>query len=109
MALFHETEWPDRAALLGSLVDPRLQLLGKRLLHTEAPETMPAEYLGNYWADMARRLMADEGAVPWLTVPQAIREANRLLPGLTGTEASFVGSLREYLVQRAGEVKALME
>ena len=109
MALFHEMEWPDRAPLLARLEDPRLQVLGKRLLYTEVSEAMPAKCLESYRADVAKRLMADEGAIPWLTVPRAIREADRLLPGLKGAEASLVRHLRKYLAQRAGEARALME
>ena len=97
MFAFHETEWVNRAALFTGLADPRLQVLGDRLLHTEAPEVMPAEALTGYRAVVAKRLMAEEGAVPWLTVPQAMREAEELLCGLTGAKAVLLRGLRVYL------------
>ena len=38
----------------------------------------------SYRADVARRLLADEVTVPWLTLPKAIRETDELLAGSTG-------------------------
>ena len=109
MATFHEAEWTDRPALLGRLSDTRLQVLGERLLYTEAPEVMPEPGQSRYRADVARRLMTDEGTVPWLTLPQAIRKTDELLADLTGAEASLLGGLRAHLVGRAAEAKAIME
>ena len=109
MAEFHEAGWSERPALLRRLADARLQVLGERLLYTQAPEKMPVEGLGSYKADVTRRLMADEGTVPWLTLTEAIREADRILPDLTASEASLVRGLREYLVEWSGKVKLSLE
>ena len=106
MAAFHEAEWPSRAALLGRLADARLQVLGERLLYTEAPDAMPAEGLTSYRVDMARRLMAGEGTVPWLVLPKAIRETDELLASSTGGETSLLRRLRDYLVRRSEEAQA---
>ena len=108
MTAFHEAEWPDRAALLDGLADPRLQVLGKRLLYTEALEAMPADGLTSYRGDVARRLLADEGTVPWLTLPKAIRETDELLADSIGTEASLLNGLRAYLARRSEEARATM-
>ena len=108
MTAFHEAQWPSRAALLGGLADPRLQVLGERLLYTEAQEVMPAEVLTSYRADVARRLLADEGTVPWLTLPKAIRETDELLAGLTGAEAALLRGLRDYLLERGEEARVMM-
>ena len=109
MATFHEAEWTDRPALLGRLSDTRLQVLGERLLYTEAPEVMPEPGQSRYRADVARHLITDEGTVPWLTLPQAIRKTDELLADLTGAEASLLRGLRAHLVGRAAEAKAIME
>ena len=109
MTVFHEAEWPSRAALLGGLADPRLQVFGERLLYTEAPEVTPAEGLTSYRRDAARRLLADEGTVPWLTLPKAIRETDELLAGSTGREASLLRGLWDYLVGKAEDAKLLMD
>lgn len=107
MAEFHEAAWSDRAGLLNRLDDARLKVLGERLLHIEAPETMPAHDRSRYEADLAKRLMSDEGTVPWRTLPQAIRETDALLAGSTGADTEILKKLREYLVMRIGEARTV--
>ena len=106
MTEFHEAEWLSRAALLGRFADPRLQVLGERLLYTEAPDVMPANGLTNYRADVANRLLADEGSVPWRTLSKAIRKTDELLADSTDSEASLLRGLRDYLGRRIEEAKA---
>ena len=108
MTAFHQAGWSERAALLGGLADPRLRVLGERLLYTEAPEVMPADGLTRYRADVARRLLADEGTVPWLALPKAIRETDELLAGSIGDEAALLRGLRNYLGRRVEEAKAMI-
>ena len=74
MAAFHAAPWAGRADLLDRLSDARLKLLGERLLYTEAPEATPAYDRSRHEANVAKRLMAEEGTVPWRTLPQAVRE-----------------------------------
>ena len=108
MRTFHEADWPSRKALLGGFADTRLQVLGERLLYTEAPGVMPAEGLSTYRSDVARRLLADEGTVPWLTLTKAIRETEKLLADSEAREATLLQDLRTYLVMRAEEVTGEM-
>ena len=109
MTAFHESAWPERAALLGSLEDARLKVLGERLLYTEAPDAMPAPDRRRHEANLAKRLTADEGAVPWRTLPQAIRETDVLLASSADAEASLLEGLRDYLVGRGEEAAAAMD
>ena len=109
MRSFHETNWSSRAALLGNLADTRLRVLGERLVFTEAPEVMPSEDLTGYQADMARLLLADEGTVPWLTLPKAIRKTDELLAESEGGEATLLKDLRTYLVLRAEEARSTID
>ena len=108
MRAFHEADWPGRAALLGGLSDPRLQVLGERLLYMEAPGDMPLEGLTDYRTDMARRLLADEGTVPWLTLPAAIRETDESMADSTGVDALRLEDLREYLSRKSEDARAMM-
>ena len=108
MRTFHEADWPSRGALLGRPTDPRLQVLGERLLYTEAPEVMPVNGLISYRAGVARRLLSDESTVPWLTLPKAIRETEKLLADSEAREATLLQDLRTYLVRRAEEVTGEM-
>lgn len=108
MAEFHEAAWSSRADLLDRLDDARLKVLGERLLCTEAPAAMPAHACRRYEADVARRLMAAEGTVPWRTLPQAIRETDGLLAGPLDDGAPLLKGLRAYLVRRSEEAIAMM-
>ena len=108
MAEFHEVPWSERVVLLERISDARLQVLGERLLYTEAPEVMLPQGLRGYQADAARRAMAAEGTVPWLTLPRAIRETDDLLADSTGGEAALLKGLREYLVNRSEEAEMIM-
>ena len=108
MAEFHAAAWSDRAGLLDRLDDARLKVLGERLFHTEAPEAMPAHDRNRLETDVAQRLMADEGTVPWRTLPQAIRETDALLADSVGAEARLLTGLRGYLNRRAEEAAALL-
>lgn len=100
MTAFHEAGWSERAVLLGRLADPRLQILGERILYSESPEVMDESQLSFYRADVARRLLAEEGTVPWLTLPQAMRETDELLAGLTGADAVLLKDLQAYFIGR---------
>ncbi len=108
MAEFHEVPWSARAALLEHISDPRIQILGKRLLYTEAPEVMQPHDRSYYQAMLAKRLMGAEGPVPWLTLPQAIKDTDDLLTNSAGTEASLLKDLREYLAKRTEEAEAVV-
>lgn len=108
MAAFHEAPWSGRAALLDRLADTRLKVLGERLLHIEAPEVMPVPNRSRYETDLAKRLMADEGTVPWRTLPQALRETDAHLADSSGAEAMLLEGLRDYLVGRVEEARVLL-
>ena len=102
MAAFHDTYagWSDRAALLRRFTDGRLQVLGERLLYCEAPQVMHNAGWRGCKGDIARRLLADEATVPWLTLHQAIRETDDLLASAAGSEKVLLTGLRSYLVGR---------
>ena len=108
MAAFHAAPWSGRTGLLDRLDDARLRALGERLLYTEAPEAMPAPDRSRLEADIAKRLMAAEGTVPWRTLPQAVRETEDLLAGSSGDEAPLLQGLRDYLVGRVEAARAMM-
>ena len=108
MAAFHEAAWSDRATFLDRLDDARLKVLGERLLHTEAPaEVMPAHDRNRFEADVAKRLLAADGTVPWRTLPQALRQTDDLLTGSEGAAASLLQGLRDYLAGRIEAARAM--
>ncbi|MDE0206869.1 MAG: hypothetical protein OXP66_12670, partial [Candidatus Tectomicrobia bacterium] len=111
MAAFHDTNaaWSDRAELLARLADTRLRVLGERLLYTEAPQALEEHERSRHEADRAKRLLADDDSVPWLTLPQAIRETDDLLANAAGAEAVLLKEFGMYLAGRIEEAKGLIE
>ncbi|MCZ6859001.1 MAG: hypothetical protein O7I42_01750, partial [Alphaproteobacteria bacterium] len=68
---------------------------------TEAPDVMSETARHDYELAIAGRLMAEEGTVPWLTLPKAISEADDLLAVAGNTEAALLTGHRDYLRQQA--------
>lgn len=108
LARFHEVHWRDRAALLAGLSDKRLPILGQRLIYAEAPEVMSAQDRNNIEVAIARRLMAVEGTVPWLTLPKAIADTDDMLAIAASKEVVLLRDLRDYLTQCAEQAGKLV-
>jgi len=108
MAKFHETNWSNRLAMLDCLSDTRLRKLGKRLIYVEAPEVMSPDAHRQNQTAIAKRLMAAEGTVPWVTLPKAIRETDDLLVASSDSEMSLLKGLRDYLAKRSEEATTLI-
>ena len=108
MDRFHELEWTERTPLLGQLADKRLRSLGQRLIYVEAPAVLEEVARRDYTAAIARRLMADDGTVPWLTFPKAIEEVGDLLAVANASEYALLTELRDFLSQRAEDAAALL-
>lgn len=108
MDRFHDLDWPDRMPVLGQLSDERLRSLGQRLVYIESPGVMADSARQEYDIAIARRLMAEDGTVPWLTFPKAIEEVGDLLAVADGSESALLTDLREYLTQRADAANAIL-
>ena len=108
MDQFHGTEWPARAALIEQFEDERLRRLGGRLMHSEAAHCLPEATRQEYDTLIARRLMAEAGTVPWLTLPQAIADTHDLLHSAVGAERELLSDLLHYLNTRAEQANLLL-
>ena len=108
MAEFHTANWSARPEILRRLSDNRLRVLGQRLIHTEAPHVLPASARNNQDVSVAKRLMAAEGTVPWLTLPKAISDTDDFLADANGTDAALLRDLRDYLTLRADALGSLI-
>jgi hypothetical protein len=62
----------------------------------------------DYDIAIARRLMASDGAVPWLTFPKAFEDTGDMLAVANGSEAVLLNELRHYLSQRADEAAVML-
>lgn len=106
---FHQLEWMHRPRLLGRLADERLQLLGQRLIHAEAPDILPEAVRHEHDTAIACRLMAHNVDVPWLTLSKAIEEANDLIAVAQGGQTALLTSHLEFLRQRSEWAAALLD
>jgi len=109
MDRFHDLDWSDRMPILGQISDERLRSLGQRLVYVESPSVIADSARQEYDIAIARRLMADDGTVPWLTFPKAIEEAGDLLAiADSSDESALLSDLREYLTQRADIANSIL-
>jgi len=108
LAHFHKLDWKDRPDVLKSLTDQRMELLGRRLIYSEAPELLSATASRNYEIAIANRLMAEPGTVPWLTLPQALKDVIKLLDTASGKEAKLLQGHYDWLVKKTDWATAIL-
>lgn len=108
MERFHTLDWPQRTTLVNQLSDERLYSLGQRLIYVEAPDVMDEKARRDYDKAIARRLMADDETLPWLTYPKALTDVDELIAGAQGNEASLLAGHRDYLRERAAWAASLL-
>lgn len=108
MERFHSLDWPQRTALINQLSDERLRSLGQRLIYVEAPDVMGETARHDYDKAIARRLMADDETLPWLTYPKALADIDELIANADGAEASLLAGHRDYLRERAAWAASLL-
>jgi exodeoxyribonuclease-1 len=108
MERFHsQIDWTTRPPLIGQLSDRRLRSLGNRLIYVEAPHAIPESKRREYEVAIAKRLLIADGSVPWLTLPQAIKDTDELLAASDGADRLILTDLRSYLSERAREAAIL--
>jgi exodeoxyribonuclease-1 len=78
MAAFVDADWPRRTELASLLVDPRYRELAGRLIAAERPDLLADADRARHEEWVAYRLMTED-AVPWLTVPKAMIELEKLV------------------------------
>lgn len=90
-----------------SFEDKRLRQLARRLLYLERPEALDDVVKAEFDVAIAKRLLTTD-KVPWLTLPQAIEEADVMLDTLGGANADRVRELMEYLKVRMAVAASLV-
>ena len=81
MQKFHSSSWDDRVELLRGLEDERARELGQRVVYLEQPEALPKSLRARLDAWLAERILNSDPEVPWMTVPKALAEVDRLIAG----------------------------
>ena len=101
MARFHDVDWPERVVLAKRIGDPRVNEFAHRLIYFERPDLLPAAKKAELDVWRAKRVLSDDEGVPWMTIRKALREADDLLQNASGEEADLLGTVKDFLVERA--------
>ena len=104
MAQFHDADWADRIALAGALKDIRVQEFAWRLIYFERPDLLPADKHAELDAWRTARVVADDQAVPWMTVGKALHETEGFLQNATGDEAALLAAVKDFLDELADDL-----
>ena len=104
MRRFHEADWAERAAIAGEISDERLREFAHRLIFFEQPDSMPGAKLTELKKWRAERMLTDNENVPWMTIPKAQREADKLLSDATGEDARLLADVKAFLANLEGKV-----
>jgi len=101
---FHAQNWEQRSAILLGLEDKRSKILGERLIYTEAPDILHPDAREKFDRAVAQRILSNGKSVPWLTLPEAISEAEQLI---STTQNSVLAELVVYLRARECHARSL--
>lgn len=99
---FHKHSWSDRLSLVTSISDDRLQTLGERLIYIERPNELSSDSRRKHEIATAKRVLG-EGDSPWMTLPNAIQEAQDLIEKTNGKGRALLTELQNYLISREQE------
>lgn len=104
MNSFHEAAWPDRIAIIEHFKDERLRELGYQLVHCERPDLLDDTVRRRHDNRIARYLLGLDNAVGWLTLREAIQQANDIL---ADADPPHIREHREFLQRRLAEAMRL--
>jgi exodeoxyribonuclease-1 len=102
MDAFHVSEWVERLPIVDRFDDTRLREFGYRLVHCERPDLLDVATRHAHDNRIARNLLGLDGG-PWLSLREAIQEANDLLVTAHGDDLTHIREHRDYLQRRLAE------
>ena len=106
MQKFHEADWAERPAIAEKITDERLKEFAHRLIFFEQPDSLPAAKLAELNKWRAERMLTDTEDVPWMTIPKAQREADKLSIDATEEDARLLAEVKAFLADLAKKVAA---
>ena len=106
MQAFHEADWGERAAIADKIADERLKEFAQRLIFFERPDALPEARLAALKKWRAERILTDNEDVPWMTIPKAQREADRLLSDAGEEDAQLLAEVKAFLADLESKVSA---
>jgi exodeoxyribonuclease-1 len=103
MASFHSASWEDRPGIVDQFDDARLRELGYRLIYCERADVLNEAAFRAESTRIARKLLGlERGVLPWLTLREAIQEANDRIE-MAGSDRSHLIEHRNFLQTRLAE------
>ena len=94
MDAFHKLEWARRHDIL--FKDERIKEFGSRLLYFENPDGLREEQRAAKENWIRDRVTAGDD-VPWMTIPKAMAEADKLLQNATSGKAALLKDTKDFL------------
>ena len=104
LAVFHQSPWEERSALLEEIEDQRLKQLGRRLIFIERPDVLPPSTRLQMTVAMARRVITGDGAGTWRCLEHAIEEADELIALASEEQLILLNEHRDYLARQLVEM-----
>ena len=108
LEVFHSLDWEGRIELLEEFEDQRLKILGLRLIHAECPEIVGKVRCLELDREIAKRIAYNDPDSPWLTLPKALEEIEKLLISATAKERNLLIEHRQYLTQRLNDALEIL-
>lgn len=87
---FHATPWERRLSIIDRFEDRRFKQLGRRLLFVERPDTLAPDVQEEMKHMLAKRVLEGDSHGTWLSLREAVAEAELLLGGAPEPDASLL-------------------
>ncbi|UVK50156.1 exodeoxyribonuclease I (plasmid) [Mesorhizobium sp. AR02] len=95
---FHAAPWGQRQAILSSIRDGRLRVLGEELVYLESPGVLTNDQRAHHAEKHRRRVLGLDGMEPWLTIPAAVELAESMLALASTADQAHLQMHRAHLV-----------
>jgi exodeoxyribonuclease I len=109
MDAFHLAEWSERYAIVERFQDSRLRTIGRQLIHLERHDLLDEAVRREYDLAVAQRILGRNSETPWLTLPEAIGELEKMLAAAIGAELVLLREHNQYLRERYERALAHMQ
>lgn len=94
---FHAAPWEQRPSIALTFEDRRLRRLARRLIYFERPDLVEASQRQAITTEIARRIHGENESMPWLTIPKAMIELEKLIADLEPAHRTIMVAYREHL------------
>jgi exodeoxyribonuclease-1 len=105
MDRFHAVDWGERSRLIEGFRDPRLKVIGKRLIYFERPDILEPVDHEEHRRSFAERLLGRNESVAELSAHKALEEIGRIRVALSGEDSAFWLEHEQYLQQLLREAE----